>query len=168
MAGEKNLILNKQQILQKIKRISFEIYENNFSEGEIVLAGIDEKGYIFANLLKNEIESISPLKVVLVKIQLDKLAGVQSEVHLDIDIERLKNKTVILADDVLNTGRTLAYALKPFLNIELNKLQTVVIVDRSHQLFPIAADYVGYSLATTLRERIDVVLDEQDYGVYLH
>lgn len=168
MAGEKNLILNKQQILQKIKRISFEIYENNFSEGEIVLAGIDEKGYIFANLLKNEIESISPLKVVLVKIQLDKLAGVQSEVHLDIDIERLKNKTVILADDVLNTGRTLAYALKPFLNIELNKLQTVVIVDRSHQLFPIAADYVGYSLATTLRERIDVVLDDHDYGVYLH
>ncbi len=168
MAGEKNLILNKQQILQKIKRISFEIYENNFSEGEIVLAGIDEKGYIFANLLKNEIESISPLKVLLVKIQLDKLAGVQSEVHLDIDIEQLKSKTVILADDVLNTGRTLAYALKPFLNIELKKLQTVVIVDRSHQLFPIAADYVGYSLATTLRERIDVVLDENEYGVYLH
>ncbi|GAL83832.1 hypothetical protein MYP_1060 [Sporocytophaga myxococcoides] len=168
MAGEKNLILDKQQILQKIKRISFEIYENNFSEEEIVLAGIDEKGYIFANLLKNDIEGISPLKVMLVKIQLDKLANVQSEVHLDIDIEQIKNKTVILADDVLNTGRTLAYALKPFLNIELKKLQTAVIVDRSHQLFPIAADYVGYSLATTLRERIDVVLDENEYGVYLH
>jgi pyrimidine operon attenuation protein/uracil phosphoribosyltransferase len=168
MAGEKNLILDKQQILQKIKRIAFEIYEHNFSEAEIVLAGIEEKGYIFAHLLKNEIESISPIKVLLVKVQLDKLASVQSEVLLDTDISALKNKTVILIDDVLNTGRTLAYALKPFLNIELNKLQTAVIVDRSHQLFPIAADYVGYALATTLKERIEVVLEDHEFGVYLH
>src|SRR5436190_4502002 len=112
-----HLILDKKQTIQKIKRIAFEIYERNLNEKEIIIAGIYDKGYLFAEILYKELASISKIKTTLVKITLDKLSPLQSEVILDIDIKLLKKKTIILTDDVLNTGRTLAYSLKPFLNI---------------------------------------------------
>lgn len=164
----KSQILDKNQLIQKIKRIAFEIYERNFREESIVLAGIDQNGYVFADLLKEEIEKISPIQVVLIKITLDKQTRLQTNIHVDADPELYKNRTVILTDDVLNTGRVLAYALKPFLAVETTKLQTAVLVDRSHQLFPIVADYVGYSLATTIREHVEVSLDPEKFGAYLH
>ncbi|MFN3404350.1 MAG: phosphoribosyltransferase family protein [Cytophagaceae bacterium] len=166
MTQERNLILDSTQINQKIKRIAYEIYEKNYRENEIILAGIEGEGFTLAGLLKSQIESISPLKVQLTKVSLDKLSQVQSDVKIELDLNEIKNKVVIIIDDVLNTGRTLAYALKPFLNIELKKLQTAVIVDRSHQSYPIVADYVGYSLATTLRDRVEVNLEGQ-MGIYL-
>ena len=168
MVAENNLILDKNQTLQKIKRIAFEIYENNYKETELVLAGIFEKGYLFAELLKKELENISKIKVSLVKITLDKNSRTQSQINLDVNIDSLKNKTVIVTDDVINTGRAITYSLQPFLNLELKKLQTAVIVDRHHQLFPIAADYIGYSLATTIKEHIEVNFEEGSFGVYLH
>lgn len=162
-----HLILDKKQTLQKIKRIAFEIYEQNYKEKELVLAGIHEKGYLFAQLLQKELEEISPLKIHLIKVEVDKLSAIQSEVKLDTKIDFLKNKSLIITDDVMNTGRTLAYALKPFLSIQLKKLQTAVIVDRSHQLYPIVADYIGYSLATTLKDHINVSLKGKDVGVFI-
>lgn len=162
-----HLILDKKQTLQRIKRIAFEIYEHNYNEKELVLAGIFDKGYEFARLLQKELASISSLNLSLVKINLDKLSSVQSEVSLDTDIKTLKKKSIILTDDVLNTGRTLAYSLKPFLDIETKKLQVAVIVDRQHKLFPISPDYVGYSLATTLKEHIEVNFTKEKFGVYL-
>lgn len=162
-----NLILDKKQTLQKIRRIAFEVYEKNFKEKDIVLAGIDEMGYKFAQILKKELESISPIKVLLVKVTLDKLAPSQSDVALDIAIDQLKNKTIIVTDDVLNTGKTLAYSLKPFLDIKVKKLQTAVVVNRGHHSFPIIADYVGLSLATSLKEHIVVSLKGNETGVYL-
>jgi len=162
-----NLILDKKQTLQKIRRIAFEIYEHNFKEKDIVLAGIDEMGYSFAEILKKELESISPIKVLLVKVTLDKLAPSQSEVILDTPIDLLKNKTIVVTDDVLNTGKTLAYSLKPFLNIKVKKLQTAVVVSRGHHSFPIIADYVGLSLATSSKEHIEVSLKGNETGVYL-
>jgi pyrimidine operon attenuation protein / uracil phosphoribosyltransferase len=162
-----NLILDKKQTLQKIRRIAFEIYEHNFKEKDIVLAGVDQMGYGFAQILKKELESISPIKVLLVKVTLDKLAPSQSEVVLDTPIDQLKNKTIVVADDVLNTGKTLAYSLKPFLDIKVKKLQTAVVVNRGHHSFPIIADYVGLSLATSLKESIEVRLKGSETGVYL-
>ncbi len=162
------LILTKEQTLKKIKRIAFEVYENNFQEEEIILAGIYDRGYTFARLLQQELHNISPLKTTLVKVSLDKYAPLQSDIVLDCEINRLRNKVIILLDDVLNTGRTFAYSLKPFLNIEVKKLQTAVLVDRNHKQFPISADYVGYALSTTIQEHIEVILDENDrLGVYL-
>jgi pyrimidine operon attenuation protein/uracil phosphoribosyltransferase len=80
----------------------------------------------------------------------------------------LRNKVIVLLDDVLNTGRTLAYSLKPFLNVEIKKLHTAVLVDRNHKQFPIAADYIGYALSTTIQEHIEVVLEDNErFGVYL-
>lgn len=168
MAPDAHLILTKEQVKQKIKRIAFEIYEQNYKEKELVVAGLAKNGYTFAKLLQKELSSISELQITLVKIQLDKSLHKQSEITLDIEPAKLKNKVIVLVDDVLNTGRTLAYSLKPFLNIDVKKLQTAVIVDRQHQSFPITADYVGYSLATTLKEHIEVDFSRDRYGVYLH
>jgi pyrimidine operon attenuation protein/uracil phosphoribosyltransferase len=167
MSSEKTMILNKVQTLQKITRIAYEIYENNPKEKEVYLAGIFEKGYQFATILKKELEKVAPFTVTLIRIDLDKLSPQQSVVQLDIDTIKLKNKTIILLDDVLNTGKTMAYSLKPFLNVAIKRLQTAVIVDRAHKNFPISADYVGYSLSTSLKENIEVMLEEDNLGVYI-
>ena len=70
-------------------------------------------------------------------------------------------------DDVLSTGRTIAYSLKPFLNIQIKRIQTAFIVDRGHHTLPISADFVGYVMATSLQEHVEVDLSSKDMGVYL-
>ncbi|HSZ25757.1 MAG TPA: phosphoribosyltransferase family protein [Cytophagaceae bacterium] len=166
--SETNIILTKRETLQKIKRIAYQIYEHNYQEQEIAIAGIYDKGYFFAELLVKELATLCNLKITLVKITLDKFAKSQCEVTLDVDVHKLQNKVVVVTDDVLNTGRTLVYSLQPFLSIPLKKLQTAVIVNRSHNNFPVSPDYIGYSLATTLKEHIDVVFEEDKFGVYMH
>ena len=158
MVSERSLILDSVQVKQKIRRMAYEIYEHNFDEKVIVIAGIDGQGYILARLLIKEVESISPLKTILVKVTLDKSAPQQSDVTLDNNLKDLRKKCIILVDDVLNTGRTFAYGLKPFLNIEVKKIETAVLVNRSHPLFPIYPQYTGYELATTIRDHVEVSL----------
>lgn len=165
---DKNIILDKKETLQKIRRIAYEIYERNYQEDEIVLAGIYDKGYFFAELLLKELQLICKMKITVVKITLDKSAKIQCDVTVDMDLQLLKNKVVVITDDVLNTGRTLVYSLQPFLTIPLKKLQTAVIVNRSHNSFPVSPDYIGYSLGTTIKEHIDVVFEEEKFGVYMH
>jgi pyrimidine operon attenuation protein/uracil phosphoribosyltransferase len=166
MVMEKNLILDAAQIKQKIKRMAFEVYEHNFTEKSIVIAGIEGQGYMLAKLLSQAVQAISSLKIILVKVSLDKAIPQQSDVTLDCEIKELKKKCVIVVDDVLNTGRTFAYGLKPFLNIEVKKIEIAVLVNRSHTLFPIYPQYTGYELATTLREHVEVVLGKEN-AVYL-
>ena len=160
-------LLDKKQTVQKIRRIAHEILEQNFKEQEIVFVGVVDLGYVFAEMLQTFFNEISDIPTRLVKIELDKRAPLQSEIVLDCGLTDLKDKVVILADDVLNTGRTLAYSIKPFLSVEIKKLQTAIIVDRGYHTFPIGADYVGYSLATTTQENIVVELSTEDAGVYL-
>jgi pyrimidine operon attenuation protein/uracil phosphoribosyltransferase len=143
MVVDKNLILDAAQIRQKIKRMAFEIYEHNVKEKNIVIAGIEGQGYMLAKLLSKEVESISAVKTTLVKVSLDKAIPQQSEVILDCDLKVIRKKCIILVDDVLNTGRTFAYGLKPFLNIEVKKIEIAVLVNRSHTLFPIYPQYTG-------------------------
>lgn len=165
---EQNLVLNQKQILQKIKRIAYQIYENNFEEEKIAFAGINGEGYFFAQLLLEEYQKISNISPKLIKVTFDKKKSLDVNVQIDCSIKEIDNQVVILIDDVLYTGRTLAYGLKPFLDIPLKKIQTAVIVNRSHTNFPIAANYVGYALATTLNEYVDVILkDEEKMGVYI-
>ena len=153
----KSLVLDGNQVIQKIRRIAYEIYENNFSEKTIVLAGIDGQGYALAKILEKELKSISKFTISLVKVSLDKFLPVQSEVTIDVPAKALKKKCVILIDDVLNTGRTLAYALKPFTSAEIKKIEVAVLVNRSHTLFPIVPTYSGYELATTLTDHLTKV-----------
>lgn len=166
MVAEKTLILEGAQVKQKVRRMAFEIFEHNFKEKTIVLAGIDGQGYALAKLLVKEVESISPIQVKLVKVNLDKFAPQQSDVTLDCDVKELKKKCIILVDDVLNTGRTFAYGLKPFLDIEVKKIETAVLVNRSHTLFPIYPQYTGYELSTTIKDHVEVVLGKET-AIYL-
>jgi len=163
---EKSLVLNAKQVSQKIRRIAYEIYENNFSEKTIVLAGIEGQGYAFAKLLEKELKLISTVEIVLAKISIDKSLPEKSEVSIDIPLKDLKKKCVILVDDVLNTARTLAYAMNTFLSAEVKKIEVAVLVNRSHTLFPIVPTYSGYELATTLTEHVEVKLGK-DAAVYL-
>jgi len=163
----KTLLLTERQTIQKIRRIAHEVLEANFQEEEIVFAGIVERGYIFAEMLNDFFKEISNIPTRLVKISLDKNAPLQSEITLDCEVESLEDKVIILTDDVLNTGKTLAYSLKPFLNVRIKKLQTAVVVDRGHHHFPIGADYVGYSLSTSLQNHVLVELDQKEKAVYI-
>ncbi|MNE43711.1 Bifunctional protein PyrR [compost metagenome] len=161
-------ILDKTQIQQKIDRIAYQILEDNFDEKEIVLAGIVPRGNTLAERLKNRIESIGELKVKLVNIELKKDSS-SLEAKTDVPIEDCMDKVIVVVDDVLNSGRTLVYGLGIFLNIPTRKVRTVVLVDRSHKLFPIHTDFVGLELSTVAQEHIDVVLgvEGQEDAVYL-
>lgn len=166
MVADKNLILDAAQVKQKIRRMAFEIYENNFKEKSLVIAGIDGQGYVLAKQLTKEVEAVAGMEVNLVKVTLDKLAPQQGEVTLDCDSKLVKKKCIILVDDVLNTGRTLAYGLKPFLDTEVKKIETAVLVNRSHTLFPVYPQYTGYELSTTIKDHVVVTLGK-DAAVYL-
>lgn len=168
MPAQQLLILNAKQIQQKIDRIAYQVYEDNFEEKELVLAGIVSRGYTLAQRLKKVIEKISPIKITLVKIEVAKDSStLQSKV--DAEIKCCEGKVVIIVDDVLSSGKTLAYALAIFVNISLKKIRTVVLIDRNHKSFPIAADFIGFSLATVLQEHVSVVFSDnkQEDAVYL-
>ena len=160
-------VLNAQQTNQRIKRIAFEIYERNFTESEIVLAGIVGEGYQLATLLSVELELISPLKVLLLQVKLDKKEPHANPVDFGIEKTQMMNKVIVVVDDVLNTGRTLAYSLSPLLGVTVKKVQVAVMINRAHHSFPISADYVGYTVSTTLNEHVQVVLTGPAAGVYL-
>ena len=168
MPNNQVLILDKQQITQKINRIAYQILEDNLDEKEIILAGIWDRGYKLAVRLKSVLETIASFKVTLVRVDIEK-ENSKLVAKTDLPESDWKNKVVILVDDVLNSGKTLAYGLGVFLNTPHKKIRTVVLVDRSHKSFPIATDFVGLQLATILKEHVDEVMDvegEED-RVYL-
>ncbi|WP_291401043.1 phosphoribosyltransferase family protein [Daejeonella sp.] len=168
MPNKKLLILNKKQIEQRIDRMAYQILEDNLGEKELIIAGIIDKGYLIAKRLKSVLESISEIKITLMKVEINKEIS-HLEASSDLDLKHATNKVVILVDDVLNSGRTLAYGLGVFLDIPLKKLRTLVLIDRSHRNFPVSPDFTGLELATILKEHVDVVLDEktEDDAVYL-
>ncbi|MES2651912.1 MAG: phosphoribosyltransferase family protein [Bacteroidota bacterium] len=168
MAESHVLVLDKNQIAQKINRIAYQILEDNLEEKEVVLAGIWDRGYKLALRLKTVLEQIADFKVSLLRVDLEKLNS-KLVSKTDLPESEWTGKVIILVDDVLNSGKTLAYGLGVFLDTPHKKIRTVVLVDRSHKIFPIATDFVGLQLATILKEHVDVVLDvegEED-RVYL-
>lgn len=168
MQEVKDLILDKNQIHQKVKRIAFEILENNITEKELIIAGIPSEGYKLAKMLVEELSKITPFKLTLVKINLDKKGKLNSKVELDIDANDASGKTVIIVDDVLHTGKTFILGMKPFLEVDVKKIQVAVLINRSYAVFPVSANYTGYELSTTLNEHIRVNLDKKGFGVYLY
>jgi pyrimidine operon attenuation protein/uracil phosphoribosyltransferase len=168
MQEVKDLILDKNQIHQKVKRIAFEIFENNITEKELIIAGIPAEGYKLAKMLVEELSKITPFKLTLVKISLDKKGKLNKKVGLDINPGEATGKTVIIVDDVLHTGKTFILGMKPFLNVDVKKIQVAVLINRSYAVFPISSNYTGYELSTTLNEHIQVNLDKKGFGVYLY
>jgi len=166
--GSKVKILDTLHIQQKLNRLAYEVYENNFTEKELLVVGIDGNGYKVATLLCEKLKEISGLKIKAGKIKVDKEKPWEGEPSTDFTEKDFVNKTVILVDDVLNSGKTLMYAVKLFLDKPVKKINTVVLVDRSHTRFPVKADFVGLSLSTTLQERIEADFSKKNKeAVYL-
>ena len=147
-------ILDARQIGQKLDRLAYEVYENNFSEKELLVVGIEGNGFKVANLIAARLSDISPIKIRIGKISLDKDKPWEGDPVIDFTDKDFVNRTVILVDDVLNSGKTLMYAVRLFLGKPVKKINTVILVDRSHTRFPVKADFVGLTLSTTLQERI--------------
>ncbi len=159
-------ILDKKQLQQKVNRLAWQVYERNYTQKEIVIVGIEKRGVVLSKRLANVISDISDLKVSSATISLDKDNPYSSGIIFSLDSKKIENKVVILVDDVLNSGKTLMYATKEFLSVPIQKLSTLVLVNRNHNRFPIKADYEGMSLSTTLQEHINVVFGKEE-GVYL-
>jgi pyrimidine operon attenuation protein/uracil phosphoribosyltransferase len=162
----KTKILSETQIAQKLKRMAYEIVERNLHEKSIIIAGISGNGFQIAVRLNEEVKKVNQIDTRIIEISLDKEAPTQGEIKLS-DNQSLNNMVVILVDDVLNTGRTMAYSLKPFLSSEVKKIETAVLVNRSHTTFPIAPTYTGYELSTTLTDHVEVHLTKNKEVVYL-
>ena len=160
-------ILDAKAIGQKINRLAWQIFENNIKQEKIVIVGVSGRGEILASALSEAIKSISSIDIVIGKVCLDKENPYKSNITTDLAQSDYTDKVVILVDDVLNSGKTLMYAAKYFLTTPLTQLSTVVLINRTHNRFPIKADYIGLSLATTLNEYISVVLEGKMQGVYL-
>jgi pyrimidine operon attenuation protein/uracil phosphoribosyltransferase len=157
----KNIILTNQEIEHKIKRIAYQIYETFVDEEEIVIAGIAANGFTFAKKIALALEIISPIKVSLCEVQINK-QNPQLPIHTSLSKEQYTNKGLILVDDVLNSGTTLIYAVRHFIDVPLKKFKTAVLVDRNHKKYPVKADFKGISLSTSLLEHVQVVFDENN------
>ena len=158
MASTETVILGKEEIAHKLKRIAYQIYEANISQEEVVIAGIKANGYIFAEKLKTAVEKISPIKVTLCKVIMDKKNPINS-ITTSLKPEAYQNKSLLLVDDVLHSGTTLIYAVKHFLEVPLKQFKTAVLVDRNHKKYPIKADYKGISLSTSINENVAVIFE---------
>lgn len=163
---ESNIILNSEQIQNKIRRIAFQIYESNFDETQLILAGISRNGYLFADKLKNILEQISDLDIILCEVTVDKKNPL-NPVKTSLPSSCYENKSIVLTDDVLNSGTTLIYGVKHFLDVPLKRFKTAVLVDRSHKKYPVKADFKGISLSTSLNEMVRVHFKEDEEKVEL-
>lgn len=161
----KKYILNDAVAEKKLRRMALEIIENNHDEQQIILAGIRESGSVVAKCIQQILAEISSLQTEVIGISLDKKEPKEVTLSKKMDFN---DKVIIIVDDVANSGRTLLYALKPFLDFQPKKIQALVLVSRSHNSFPVFPDYVGLSVATTLQDHISVeVSGDKILGAYM-
>jgi len=166
MILEENIILNNTQIDQKIRRIAYQIYESNSNEKELIIAGIKGNGFILANKIVAVLEKISTLKVTICEVNIKKKKPLE-KITTSLTKEAYKNKSLVLVDDVLNSGTTLIYGVKHFLEVPLKRFKTAVLVNRNHKKYPVKADFKGVSLSTSIKEHIVVDFDATKNMAYL-
>lgn len=162
-----NKILSHIQIQHKIRRIAYQIYESNVSEKKIIIAGIVGGGLNFAKKLQAVLKDITTAEIVLCKVMMDKKDPIKSGVTMSIPESEYKNKSVVLVDDVLNSGTTLIYGVHHFLKTPLKQLKTAVLVNRNHKKYPVKADFKGISLSTSLQEHVKVEFKAKNDAIYL-
>jgi len=148
-----NFILTADMSHKKLQRMAFEIIENNIGEQEIILAGIKENGLIIAHIVWAFLRENFHGKISVIEMEIDKKNPKHIAIPGDINFD---NAVIIITDDVANTGKTLLYALKPFMNYYPKKIQALVLVARSHREFPVTPDYIGLSISTAADELIIV------------
>lgn len=166
MTTESNIILDNIQINQKIKRIAYQIYENNSNETEVIIAGIVGNGFIFAEKLVATLQEISALTITICEVHINKKKPLEA-ISTSLDVADYKNKSLVLVDDVLNSGTTLIYGVKHFLDVPLKRFKTAVLVNRNHKKYPVKADFKGVSLSTSIKEHIQVDFSDQEAKAYL-
>jgi pyrimidine operon attenuation protein/uracil phosphoribosyltransferase len=164
-ATTKNYFLDGATAEKKLRRMAYEILENNAEEDEIILVGIRESGRVVARNIQQMLGEISEIKTEMITVSLEKKNPGSVTLSKNVDFN---NKVIIVIDDVANSGKTLLYTMKPFLEFHPKKIQTLVLVERTHKMFPIKPDYVGLSIATTLQEHIYVEVEgEKVKGAYM-
>ena len=152
---DKKVIINDNQIRSKLKRISYQILETNLQNSVLVIAGIESNGYLIAKELKKILNKLSNIEVILCKVKIDK-NNPRKPIETSISKDKYSNKSIVLVDDVLNSGSTLVYAVKHFLEVELVQFKTAVLVNRNHKKFPVKADFKGISLSTSIQSQVIV------------
>lgn len=163
----KTQILNHQQVQKILRRMAYQIYEKNFDKKDLVFAAIKGQGIEVAKLVQQELKDISKIKISLLEIEISKDKPTFNSAQVNFNQLSVQGKTIIIFDDVLNTGRTLVYGMHPFLRLDPYAIQIAVLVDRNHKTFPVAADYIGLSLQTTLQEHVSVLMKLNRISVYL-
>ncbi len=167
MSDQKNYVLNREEAREKLHRMALEIAEQVSEENDvpIVLIGIRNSGLAIAEKISGLLRLYVQAPVQLLSVSFDKQHPADVVLSDNTD---LNNKNIILVDDVSNSGRTLLYALKPLLAFFPRRIQTLVLVERMHKLFPIKPDYVGLSVATTLQDHIQVEIENGEVaGAYI-
>jgi pyrimidine operon attenuation protein/uracil phosphoribosyltransferase len=167
MPSSPTLLLNALQIQQRIDRLAYQIYEDNFDQQSVIVAGIAKSGLTVARRITESLNRICKLEVKLIEIHVNKENPTQITLIPEQQHEELKDKVVIVVDDVLNSGKTLIYSLRPFLDADILKIRTVLLVDRDHKRYPVEADFVGITLSTTLQDHIRVDFSPGAEAVYL-
>ncbi len=165
MKKKQVLILDQERISYKVRRMAYEIWERNSDEEEIILIGIEKGGKILADNLSEILKEISPLKVETISFNVNKKSLLNHAIDFD---QNLEGKTVILCDDVINSGKTVMYSMPAILSYDVKKIMVAVLVDRKHKSFPISSDIVGHTVATTIQDHIEVeTKGKKITGVYL-
>ncbi|MBK8500215.1 MAG: phosphoribosyltransferase [Flavobacteriales bacterium] len=162
----RTVILDHQQVQRKLRRIAHQLHEEHHAEKGIVLVGVAPRGATLAKRLAQLLGSIAEFDVEVVELKLNKDLPLEKPVHMDVEPKALRNRTVVLVDDVVMSGRMLMHAVSHLVQVPLKRLSTVVLVDRRHRAYPVRADIVGLTLSTTIQEHISVELGRKD-SVYL-
>ncbi|AYF54961.1 bifunctional pyr operon transcriptional regulator/uracil phosphoribosyltransferase PyrR [Clostridium botulinum C] len=165
----KSILLDEKAIKRTLTRIAHEIIEKNKGVEDVILLGIERRGVPIAKRISELIEQFEGVKVEVDSVDItlyrDDLTEVAdqpllNEKSLDIDV---KNKKIILVDDVLYTGRTARAAMEAVIKHgRPSNIQLAVLVDRGHREVPIRADYVGKNVPTSRRELVSVMVSEVD------
>ena len=166
MALKKNKIKSAIDIQSSIRRIAYQLYETNIDENSLVLVGIEKKGTYLSKLIGLELCKITTIKLIHVTLELNKNKP-QNTIECSLPISQMENHSIVVVDDVLNTGSTLIYAVNYFLQISVKQIKTVVMVNRNHKKYPIKADFKGLSLSTSLNDHVTVLFEGDESGIYL-
>jgi len=161
------IILNHKQVEQKINRLSVQIIENTYGVETVFLGGIQGNGYYLAEKIQTFISKHFQKNIVLFEININKDNPLGQAINISIDEETLANKTIVIIDDVINSGKTMQYALLKILQQPIEQIHTVVLIDRKHRKFPIKANFFGLQLSTTLKNHIKVSFDNDNFCALL-
>ncbi len=160
------IILNDQQIRDKIRRMAFQILESHSNATKIIIAGIAEGGFALARLIADQISRHDSIEVCLCEVNIDK-NNPQNKISTSLKPIDYQNEHIILVDDVLNSGTTLIYSVRHFLDVPVKQFKTAVLVDRSHKKYPVKADFKGISLSTSIQETVEVELNGPNFKAVL-